>query len=66
MAIGNIFSKIKKFFKEVGLEIKKVTWPTKKEILKNTLLVISISLALAIFLGGLDFLFKKLLEKFIL
>ena len=66
MAIGNIFSKIKKFLKEVGLEIKKVTWPTKKEILKNTLLVISISLALAIFLGGLDFLFKKLLEKFIL
>jgi len=66
MAIGNIFSKIKKFLKEVGLEIKKVTWPTKKEIFKNTLLVIGISLALAVFLGGLDFLFKKLLEKFIL
>jgi len=60
------FQKITKFFKEVKLEIKKVTWPSKKTIFKNTLIVIGVSLALAVFLGGLDFLFKTLLDKFIL
>lgn len=43
-------------------EMKKVTWPTKKETYNYTLLVVGISLAIAIFLGALDFLFTWLLE----
>lgn len=38
-------------------EVKKVTWPTKKETYNYTLLVIGVSLALAAVLGGLDSLF---------
>jgi len=60
------FDKILRFLKEVWLEIKKVNWPTGKEIFKNTLIVIGVSLALAIFLGGIDFIFTTLLNKFIL
>jgi preprotein translocase subunit SecE len=66
MAIRKPFQKIIKFFKEVKLEMQKVTWPSKKEIFKNTLIIIGVSLALSIFLGGLDFVFTRLLEKFIL
>ena len=51
----NPLSKITTFFKEVGLEMKKVNWPTKKDTLINTLTVISISLVAALFLGGLDY-----------
>ena len=51
----NPLSKIKTFFKEVGLEMKKVNWPTKKDTLINTLTVISISIVAALFLGGLDY-----------
>ena len=43
-------------------EMKKVTWPTKKETYNYTLLVIGISLAVAIFLGALDYIFSFLLE----
>ena len=60
------FSKIITFLKEVKLEIKKVNWPTKDETIRYTLIVIGISAAVAVFLGGLDFLFTTLLNKFVL
>jgi preprotein translocase subunit SecE len=64
--ITNFPKKILSFLKEVRLEIKKVNWPPKREIFKDTLIVIGVSLALAIFLGGLDFLFTTILNKLIL
>jgi preprotein translocase subunit SecE len=39
-------------------EMKKVSWPTKKETYKYTVLVIAVSLAVALFLGGLDYIFS--------
>jgi preprotein translocase subunit SecE len=61
-----MFNKIVTFFKEVRLEIKKVNWPTKRETLKYTLLVVGVSLAVAVFLGGIDFIFTEILNKFLL
>lgn len=43
-------------------EIKKVSWPTKKETKTYTYLVIGISLAVAFYLGALDYVFNYLLE----
>ncbi len=54
------------FLKEVKVELKKVNWPTKQETIKYTLIVIGVSLAVMIFLGGLDFLFTWLIGKYIL
>ena len=62
----NIFDKVIVFLKESYLEAKKVNWPTRKEVLKYTLLVIGLSVVLAIFLGGVDFLFTRLLNRFII
>ncbi|MCK5061644.1 preprotein translocase subunit SecE [Candidatus Parcubacteria bacterium] len=39
-------------------EMKKVTWPTKKETKNYTLMVVGVSLAVAAFLGSLDFVFS--------
>ncbi|MDD2731594.1 MAG: preprotein translocase subunit SecE [Candidatus Pacebacteria bacterium] len=61
----NIFQKIINFLKEVRLEMKKVNWPTRKETIKYTLIVVGVSLAVAVFLGGLDYIFSLLLNKFI-
>lgn len=47
-------------------ESKKVNWPTRKEVLKYTLLVIGLSVILAMFLGGVDMLFTRLLNRVIL
>lgn len=46
-------------------EMKKVAWPTKKETYNYTLLVVGVSLAIAAFLGGLDYVFNKGLELII-
>lgn len=66
---GGAFKKLMKiinFLKEVKLEIKKVNWPTRQQTVRYTLIVLGISAGVAVFLGGLDFLFTFLLETFIL
>ena len=52
-------NKLTNYLKESVLEMKKVTWPTKKETYNYTLLVIGISLGVAIFLGILDYIFTQ-------
>jgi len=52
----NIFQKITNYIKDSIAELKKVTWPTKKQTVNYTLLVIGISLALAAFIGIADYL----------
>ena len=54
-----------RYFSEVKTEMSKVTWPTRKTIINHTVLVITISLIIAGFLGGLDFVFSKGLELLI-
>ncbi len=61
-----MFNKIITFLKEVRLEMKKVNWPSRKEIIRYTLIVVGISAAVAVYLGGLDLLLVMILEKFIL
>lgn len=51
------------FLRDVRLELKKVSWPTRQETIKLTGVVILISVVLAAFLGLLDFGFISLLNK---
>jgi preprotein translocase subunit SecE len=46
-------------------ELKKVIWPSRQKTTRDTLVVIGISLAVAVFLGGLDFLFFNILRSII-
>jgi preprotein translocase subunit SecE len=59
------FQGIKLFLKEVYTEGKKVDWPSREETIRYTLIVIVISVTIAAFLGGLDFIFMGILQKFI-
>jgi len=52
-------NKLTNYLKESVAEMKKVTWPTKKETYNYTLLVIGISIGVALFLGLLDAIFTK-------
>ncbi|NLZ74527.1 preprotein translocase subunit SecE [Candidatus Falkowbacteria bacterium] len=58
-------NKLINYIKESIAEMKKVTWPTKKETYNYTLLVIGISIGMAIFLGILDYLFTIGFEFFL-
>lgn len=54
-----------KFLREVRLELSKVVWPKKQEVIKLTLTVIIISVIVGLYVGVLDFGFTKLLEVLI-
>lgn len=49
------WGKICKFFRELRSELKKVVWPTKEQILKNTLVVGTCVLVLGVFIWVFDF-----------
>lgn len=51
-----------KFIKEVRTELLKVTWPTRADTIRLTLIVVGISFLVGIYLGVLDFLFAEMLK----
>lgn len=48
------------FVQEVIAELKKVTWPTRAETLKLTVVVIAISVIVGVFIGILDTTFLRI------
>lgn len=57
-----MFTKLTNYLKNSIVELKKVNWPTRQQAIKHTLLVIAISLAVAAFLGIIDFILTKVLQ----
>ncbi len=55
-----MFNRIKEFFKEVKIELKKVVFPGKDEVMGSTKVVVVLVLIIAIFLGLVDLLLSKL------
>ena len=53
----------KHFFKDFKAELKKVIWPTPKQIVNNTVAVITIVLITAVIVFVLDLFFDLLNEK---
>jgi preprotein translocase subunit SecE len=60
-----MFGKISKFLNEVAVELKKVSWPTREELLASTWIVISITFILAVYVGTADFSLSKFLRSMI-
>lgn len=54
--------RIVRFLREVRGELKKVVWPTRKEALRITWIVVVFSLTVAVFLGMIDFGLSKVIE----
>lgn len=56
-----MIGKIKKFITEVVVELKKVSWSTKRELLDSTWIVIVSSAFLGVFIGLTDFVLSKII-----
>jgi preprotein translocase subunit SecE len=56
-----MFKKIAEFFQEVKLELKKVVFPTRKEVIGSTWVVIVTVLIAAVFLGLVDSVLGRLM-----
>lgn len=53
---------LKKFLNEVVSELRKVTWPSKEEIIGSTWVVIIVSVVMALFIGGVDLILDTLVK----
>jgi preprotein translocase subunit SecE len=51
-----------RFVRETRSELKKVTWPTREQALRLTGVVIAVSAAVGLFMGGLDYIFELLFK----
>jgi preprotein translocase subunit SecE len=56
---------VKTYFLEVYMEAKRVTWPSKKDALKGTYIVVITVLVAALFLGFVDISLAWIIQKFI-
>ncbi len=50
----NIFNKAIQFLREVKVELKKVVWPTRKQTIGSTVVVIILVMIISFFLGVVD------------
>jgi len=64
MKLKNTFNKISNFIKEAMAELKKVIWPTKKDLKNSTIVVITTIIVASIFIGLVDIFFTKVLTLF--
>jgi preprotein translocase SecE subunit len=60
-----LFTRIKNFLFEFKVEMKKVTWPTRKETLGTTVVVIICVLIIVLFLGLADFGIGRGIQSFL-
>ena len=57
-----MIAKTKLFFDEVKLELEKVTWPTRKETIATTWVVVFIVVLISFYLGACDLVLARLLR----
>jgi preprotein translocase subunit SecE len=55
-------NKAKQFLNEVTLELKKVSWSTRQELIGSTIAVIILVIILAIFIGACDIVLSKAVD----
>ena len=60
-----MLEKTRSFFDEVKQEIDKVTWPTRKETIATTWVVVFIVILISFYLGACDLVLAKLLRFFL-
>jgi preprotein translocase subunit SecE len=56
---NNIFARLINFVREVVAELRKVIWPTRKELTTYTVVVVVFVIVMLSIVGGLDYLFAK-------
>jgi len=58
---GAFIKKIKKAFNDIRLELKRVTWPTWKELVNYTITVLIVCAIMGVLIYALDMILSKIL-----
>ncbi|MGH8003353.1 MAG: preprotein translocase subunit SecE [Limisphaerales bacterium] len=56
------YEKLVQFFKEMRMELSKVSWPSRNELTVSTMAVVFFTVAMAGFIGIIDYALVKILE----
>lgn len=51
-----------RYLRETRAELRKVTWPTQKEALNLTYIVLGVTFVFAMVLGALDYIFSRIFQ----
>ena len=57
-----VFARIGKWFKDMRSELKKVQWPTRKQTVNNTLIVIACVIVVGVFIWVFDYLANSVID----
>ncbi len=63
--IKEFWKAAKQFFREVRVELKKVTWPSRKETIASTSVVLITVILVGFFLGIVDLGLSRLIKIFL-
>ena len=55
-------ARVREFVLEVLAEFRKVTWPSRQELINSTVVVIVVTVVLAFFLGAIDIVLARAVE----
>ena len=56
-------ARAQEFIREVMVEFRKVTWPSRQELVNSTTVVIAVTVVLAFFLGAVDIGLARIVER---
>jgi preprotein translocase subunit SecE len=56
-------ARVREFAQEVLAEFRKVTWPSRQELVNSTVVVVAVTVVLAFFLGGVDIVLARVVER---
>jgi preprotein translocase subunit SecE len=51
------------FVREVVAEFRKVSWPSRQELINSTVVVITVTVVVSLFLGGVDVVLARIVER---
>jgi len=51
------------FIREVVAEFRKVAWPSRQELINSTVVVIAVTVVVALFLGAVDVVLARIVER---
>ncbi|MCL2081716.1 MAG: preprotein translocase subunit SecE [Oscillospiraceae bacterium] len=54
--------RVRRWFREMQVELKKVVWPTRKQLVNNTIIVVVAVVIVSAAIGVLDYLFLRILN----
>lgn len=59
-------SRLINYIRDTRGELKHVSWPTRRQAIVWSLLVVVVSVAVALFLGFFDYIFATIIQKFVI